>query len=263
MTSSHRHSSTQKAVVAGTIDTDLTKAIAAHEAKYHAAPAPIPTPPVGIPPVQGGAKFVQNFAGGSLGPFKPQRWPDDHIGQGQAMTEYSRYSNQSYSIHDGYLDMLCEKRADGLWDASFLGTFDEATGFSYQFAPPAYVRWCADFGGSAAKADWSGCWEYGTWLNGDLEADWPETIGGKATGNLHSPDKGQIASVAIPTGWHVWGARFTTTSVSLDLDGTLIAQSAWTVKGPIGLFVDCKVGLAVPDATTGEPRLKVAWVTVD
>lgn len=43
MTSKHRHSANASLVAAGTVDTDITAAIAAHVKAYHTAPTPSPT----------------------------------------------------------------------------------------------------------------------------------------------------------------------------------------------------------------------------
>lgn len=283
---SHRHGSK---TYSPTLVTDsatapaIAAAIAAHVAAMHTPivvpPQPVPVPPPsGIPaiPAGTGTLYRHDFATDGMGLFRALVYPNDHsyaTDPSQLMRQYCKYVTDAahISVHDGYLDLLCDRNpavsnpaALDAWLATFVGTFDGAK-FTKSFTPPFHVRYCLDFGGAATKADWRTAWVYGTWLNRDLEVpDWPEVIGGKLTANLHSPGASQIASKAIPAGWAIYDAIVTPTSVAVGINGAMDTPVAWNVgTGPLGLFLDSKVGLATPDATTGSPRLKAAWITVD
>jgi hypothetical protein len=249
------------------------------------APPPVVTPPptTSRPPIPAGAGtlFRHDFATDGMGPFKILTYPNDHEDDADLMLGWKRYGHpedgryltQKFvtdavrtSVHDGYLDQLCSlDPATNIWLASFAGTFDIATNkFTKSFVPPFRVRWCIDLGGKAGKADWRGSWVYGSWLNRNLEVpDFPEVIGGKVTANLH-PGRIQIASQPVPTGWTIYESIVLPTSVAVRLADKEVGKRDFNVgTGPLGLYIDSKVGLDFPDASTGSPRIKTAWVTVD
>lgn len=261
-------------VTTAQFNAEVARAKAAEQAlsdRITALEKPAPPPPTGIPPIPaatGREKLRHDFSKDGMGPFRILTYPNDHdyaTDPSQLMRQYCRYVPTLTSIHDGYLDLSCVQAnvnpaGRDAWSASFVGTFDGAK-FTQSFSPPFTVSYCLRLAGG--KAAWPGAWVYGTWLNGDLEVpDWPELIGGRVTANLH-PGSFQIASQPVPAGWAVYSALVTPSSVSVSLDGVLVGQKAFTTKGPLGLFLDAKVGLGVPDASTGPVSLHCGWVVVE
>ncbi len=227
-------------------------------------PAPTSTSTTGIPPMPSGMVLL-NGTTGTLGKFVVNTYPDDHIGQpGQLWTVYTRYANgaRQVTFHDGYADLRATRRSDGLYDgvllvtgtpgsSSFLPTFDFQYGrieFAFQTG-----------GGSGA---WGTFWEAISTSWSAPELDWVELIGGRWTANVHgSTSDGQKASVATDSAWHVGAIDKQPTGTSFYLDGRLVGTGP-AMSSRMVLLADAKVGLAAPDATTGEPYLHLAWVVL-
>lgn len=242
-------------------------------------PPPPPPPPSGIPaiPAGAGALFKWEFKDG-MGPFLPLTYPNDHSFDNEPtnfMRQYCKYVIDAGHIRivDGVLELVCDRNpavaspaSRDAWLAPFVGTFNDKTEqFTKSFNPPFRVRQCLELVTAGNPAAWNSGWVYATWKNAanrDQEVpDWPEVIGGKVTANLH-PGNYRIATETLPAGFHVYDSLVTAASISVLLDDKLAGQRAFGAKGPLGLFLDAKVGLAVPTAT-GPVIVRAAWITVD
>ena len=170
-----------------------------------------PPPPSGLPVIPSGlgSKLRVVPAVDGMGPFGIFRYPDDHIGgSGQLMTVYTRYSNayngakaadgsDLVSVHDGFIELRCVKRPDGLFDGAYIGSAGPKRGGSGTFtaSPTATIRWWLQF--SKGQAVWPTAWLYDVLKWSANEIDWPEEYGGKIHGNLHPGSAGHQRRPAV------------------------------------------------------------------
>ena len=239
-----------------------------------------PPPPSGLPVIPSGlgSKLRVVPAVDGMGPFGIFRYPDDHIGgSGQLMTVYTRYSNayngvkaadgsDLVSVHDGFIELRCVKRPDGLFDGAYIGSAGPKRGGSGTFtaSPTATIRWWLQF--SKGQAVWPTAWLYDVLKWSANEIDWPEEYGGKIHGNLHPGSAG--ISVALPsdcdTAWHEYRMDWTASGCTFYIDGTKVGTASGAVAGPMALVADAKIGLDTPNSSTPSATfLRIAGVTVE
>lgn len=243
-------------------------------------PPPTPTPTPGLPTVIPGDLYTHDFSKDGMGAWRGLTYPNSHEADCDPMLGWKEYRNaakgrwltqkfvtdaEHIRIVNGALELRCTPPAAAgqPWLAAFAGTFDGGS-FTKSFIPPILIRYWIEFDLAGQDCEWPGAWGYRTWLYGDAEIpDWPEVYGRRAHANLHQPGKAEFASIAIPTGWHMYGALVLPDQVAVSLDGTEIARKSWPVgTSPLGLFLDSKAGLAAPPASPKAFAMRVAGVSV-
>jgi hypothetical protein len=138
-------------------------------------------------------------------------------------------------------------------------------GKGFQFTQGA-VEWRAFIPGSGSTcADWSSLWTDGQNWPATGEIDVLECLGGSIAWHLHSDAAGGASSGpgASPagtwTGWHTFGADWTSTSVTFYYDGVNVGSHAYTVSAPNYLIMV----LEIPSGSVTVPAEEdVDWVRV-
>lgn len=254
-----------------------------------AGPIVIPPPSTGIPtPPPATAKTLlrKDFADGTLTKpdgsplFVAQDYPNVHEKDYDPMLGWNpdakndpakrfRYLTQKYavdakhvSVHDGYLDMLADKQADGTYLAGFVASFVKNDGtkrnFDWQYGT---MTWCARIIGVGPAAWQTPVWLLDAWRSPEIDAG--EVIDKQLTVNLHSPTFGGVYRGPIPQGWAIYTLTRTPTTVSGTIAGAPWSKTAaFPARMPI--LLDAKYGLAYRDSTTpAEIRAQVAWIVVE
>ncbi len=263
MTSSHKHSLTGKSVVAGDIDAAFA-VLDARLRKLESPPVVLP----GLPaiPANLGTKlrWVPAETGNALAPFMVLTYPDEHIGQpGQNMTVFNRFTHvRKPTVHDGYLDLRATRRPDGLFDADLVGT-DPIFGYGvFRF----WLRM------NIVVNSWQSAWLYDTLRWTATEIDFPEILESQSlTAHVLGAGAGSKYGIAKPadlaTAFHLFRIERRASFVAYSIDGTEVARITGTMPAdPLAILLDSKVGFPWaerPTATTPEPFLHVAGVTVD
>lgn len=242
-------------------------------------PTALPTakPPApataGLPTIDAsyGTLFRKVFTDGKVGPFRVLTYPDDHIGgSGQDMTAFNRYSNGAgqVSVHNGYLDLRCTRRSDGLWDAVLVGTSQGGNGPTFGYG--VYRFWLRF---NVAPATWQAAWLYDTTNWSATEIDFPEMLENLSlTAHVLGQGSGAKYNIPRPSGigsvFHEYTVERRASFVAFSIDGKEVARVNGSMpSSKLAILLDSKVGFpwaAGPSGSTPDTvYLHVAAVTVD
>lgn len=245
-------------------------------------PTPVPVPPPPPPPTPGpglpnvdpayGKLLRKIFADGTLTPFKVLDYPDDHIGGGgQYMTIYNRFRHaRRPAVHDGFLDLLALRRADGLWESDLVGTSQADNGPTFGLG---ILRVWARF--TVAHATWPTAWLYDTSTWSADEIDWPEMLEGLSlTAHVIGQGAGGKYGIPLPANpagiFHCYKTERRAGWIEFSIDEVPVYRlTAPQSQRKLAILLDSKVGhpwssSSLPDASTPSPSvLQVAAVTYD
>lgn len=234
-------------------------AIATPPASFAATPAPTAMPTATAAPI---AVLDKDFSDGQLSPFKKLTYPDQHPGDN--MEVYNRFANGKPVVANGYLYLPATKRADGLWDATLVGTSQDGNGPTF-----GYGRFEFTMRANVGRATWQSGWLYDTTTWSSTEIDWPEMLESQRIsahvvgfGGWYGSPPADWATV-----WHTFYIERRADHVSFGWDGTekYRVNGAMPAK-PLAILLDSKLGFPWaegPDATTPNPTwLEVSRVRV-
>ena len=238
-----------------------------------AAPPTAFVPAAGLPNISPayGTVMRKVFTDGTMGPFRVLTYPDDHIGgAGQFMTVFNRYSLANATVHDGYLDLRATRRADGLWNATLVGTSQDGNGPTFGYG---VFRYWLRF--NVGHATWQCAWLYDTTSWSATEIDFPEMLEnlsmaahvlGQGAGSKYGIARpGDLANV-----FHEFKVERRASFVAFSIDGVEVARVNGAMPASkLAILLDSKVGFpwissgAPSGSTPNSVYLHIAAVTVD
>jgi len=238
-------------------------------------PTPTPTdpPPASDIPAMPAADLLRkSFATGTLGPFRPIAYINDHPGNPMGYACDYKTGTGVISVHDGYLDVRAKPGTGDRWDCGYLSTGMDGNGHPATFSfTTGYLQFATRVNVGYAT------WQDPLWLSNSVscwcsaEIDAAEVISGRLTFNIHGPANLQVASHSVPanldTNWHIFGIAKASDHVTFTMDGNVLGTWHGSMPDPMALMIDSKVGIpwegVYPNAQTPRPTYAhVAWITV-
>ena len=235
-------------------------------------PTDPPPPASDIPAMPAADLLRKSFANGTLGPFRPIAYINDHPGNPMGYACDYKTGTGVISVHDGYLDVRAKPGTGDRWDCGYLSTGMDGNGHPATFSfTTGYLQFATRVNVGYAT------WQDPLWLSNSVscwcsaEIDAAEVISGRLTFNIHGPANLQVASHSVPanldTTWHIFGIAKARDHVTFTMDGNVLGTWHGSMPDPMALMIDSKVGIpwesVYPNAQTPRPTYAhVAWVTV-